>query len=212
MPPKKSKPKPVDPNSALADWPSPNPFDNENTNLLNPTNLKDHGFNSLNLSIPLTTTLDISPSPSPPIFVSPASEAAYLHTLRNKLWFAQEFIVTETELSLSPNRRLDKDPTAISLTQGPIPFSLYMQEVIRDSVNVRTQILELAKTKGVDDEAMQPLGNRFLWTWFELRGMLAGMVPGEDGQRERRAEEMMVDVMGDNLVERVEGGGEEGGA
>jgi hypothetical protein len=201
MPPKKIKVL----NSIIAAWPSSDPLDSANADNLHPKNLKDNGFNALNLRIPAARAIDPAPPSTPPIFATPASEERYLLVLRDKLWWAQSFIVTEGEHKLSLTRRMDKDATATTLAQGPIPFSLYMQEVIRDSVNVREQILEWAKHKSVDDDEMQPLARTFFWTWEELKTMLGRMVPGESEEsRQRKAEDIMEDVMGANLVEGVE--------
>jgi hypothetical protein len=216
MPPKNTKEKHGPANDVSSRWPSPNPYDNANTDPSHRLNLKDHGFNYLGISGPI-----VSP-PDPlnlaltytPRFSSTPTENSYLTHIAQKLHLGQQFIHAELAVALNPNRRMDRDATALLLCAPPISLTLYTQEVLRDLVKVRMEILKLGKDEMANEDRLQILGHEFLWTWNELGGILEGLVSWSVGMKRNRAEKIMVVVLGESLIEGWEEvkeiGGKEG--
>lgn len=201
------------PSTVAANWSSPNPGHHLNThphnqtNLKHPSNLVDHGFNHLNLhthSVPLVHDI---PTFQEPTFPDPHDEQLYFNTLQEKLKMAKLFILKEVELGLDPNRRMDKDPPAVALTQPPVVFTNYTQELIRDLVKLRIE-LERLRRLGADGDVkeVQDAIAPYQWSWKEMRSILSSLVPGDYMKiRHDRVEKMMFEVLGKMFDEVQEG-------
>jgi hypothetical protein len=192
------------PEMAVSLWPSKDPHSASNKDELHRINLIDYGFNHLDIPVPNPVSFaDLPTLPEAQTFKDPAKEAAYLQLIANKLSLTKDFILKENELGLDSNRRVDKDPTAVLLAKGSITFSFYTQEVIRDLVNFRIKIFDLGQNDEYEnEEALQKLGHEFFWAWRELKGLLLNLVPKtRDEVRDKWVEIIMVEVLGENLVE-----------
>jgi hypothetical protein len=207
MPPKGSKKAPKPTKNIMSTWPSPDPYDPANINPEHKLNTADHGFNRLGISNPIVTFMDPPERPKPPTFISIIDERAYLSAILQKLALARQFVEKEIELKLDTNRRMDKDVTAQLICAPPIVLNLQTQEVVRDLVKVRGEMMELVEKEGESAHNLQELGREFLWAWKELKGMLEWLVPGKsEVVRRGRAEVIMVEALGECLVEEEEEG------
>ncbi|KAF1919914.1 hypothetical protein BDU57DRAFT_536850 [Ampelomyces quisqualis] len=200
MPPKKAKPS-LD--NAVSLWPSNNPHDSANHDPLHKVSLFDYGFNHLNIAVPEPMPYTDPPAlPVAPTFKAPADEQRYLQTIASKLSLTKDFILKGNDLGLDSSLRMDKNATATLLAKGPITFNLYTQEIVRDLVNLRVKILDLGQNEAENDVALQQLAHEYLWVWRELKGVLVSLVPrARDEIMEKRAEDIMVEVLGESLVE-----------
>jgi hypothetical protein len=198
------------PSGVAQNWSSPNPAHNLNlhgnnsANLKHPSNLIDHGFNHLDLPTSIIPKAHDVPHFQEPIFTDCDDERQYLHIVAEKLKMAKLFILKEVELGLNPNRRMDKDSTAVELTRGPIVFTNYTQELIRDLVTLRIKLEELGE--GGDEKEVQTAAAQYQWAWKEMRVTLLSLLPGDGVQvKYDRAEEMMFEVLGKMFNEVQEG-------
>lgn len=204
MTPKKITPSP---DNAVSLWHSQEPQDSTNNDPLTKPNLVDYGFNHLNIPVP--DYIPMTPAPAPPDAPSvkdPTKQTAYLQTITAKLSSAKDFVLMEIEINLDPNRRMDKDVTAMLLAKGPIALNFYAQEVIRDLVKMRNKIHELGEKEDENEEELQQLGYEWLWYWKELKGAVVALVPKARVETQQKwAGEVMVGALGENLVEAPNG-------
>ncbi|KAH7069129.1 hypothetical protein BKA63DRAFT_581009 [Paraphoma chrysanthemicola] len=174
-------------------------------NLAHHANNIDHGFGTDRpaLEPPLHDPVSF---PDVPRLVSVTEERKYVASIEAKLSLAQAFIRKESELGLDPNRNPYKDPVAVELAKGPIMFTFRTQEAIRDLVTLRVKLYKLGEDQEKNEAELQIDMAQFLWAWRELRGVLVWLMPGPtEGERERRAEVVMTNVLGANIVDEEDG-------
>ncbi|KAH7088778.1 hypothetical protein FB567DRAFT_619591 [Paraphoma chrysanthemicola] len=161
----------------------------------------DHGFGTDRPAFE-TPIHDPAPFPDIPKLDNVTEERTYVASIEEKLSVAQAFIRKETELSVDPTRNPYKDPVAVELAKGPIMFTFRTQEVIRDLVTLRVKLYKLAEDQEKNEAELQVVMVQYLWAWKELRGVLVWLMPGPtEGERERRAEVVMANVLGANIVD-----------
>jgi hypothetical protein len=175
-------------------------YGSNDANIAHESNNIDHGF-----GIARPAVLAAAPAaeifPPIPEFDNRIQEAKHIDLIEKKLTIVRRFIHKENELGLAPNRRMDKDPVAVELSKGMIMLTFRTQAVIRDLVNLRPRLIELANDQEKNADELQTLMADFLWAWKELRGVLAFLVPGPtEVERLRRAEVVMTNVLGENIV------------
>jgi hypothetical protein len=209
MPPNNAKRKRTLAKDVPDTWPSPSPYNTTNTDPSHKLNLKDRGFNHLGIPTPILSTCDLPVIPTAPALLSPTTEESYITQIAQKPSLAQRFIHAELDLALNLNRRMDKDATTQLLCTPPISLTLYTQEVLRNLIKLRIEMLDLGKDESANEGKLQVLGHEFLWAWNELRGVLEGLMPGGDVEMRREmAERVLVGVLGESLVEGVAEEGE----
>jgi len=185
-------------------------------------NAKDYGFNHLNIPEPQPVFADelLGVAVDPPPFRTDNEVREYVRHLGHKLSLARDFILLEIELGTDPNRNMSKDATAVELAKSPMRLTFYTQELIRDIVTIRPRLVELGKNAeeaAAHEEEINALLPKFASPWRELRLIVATLMVGKTQEKKiERAEKMMVEVFGQNLVvedvEEQDGGGETRGA
>jgi hypothetical protein len=98
---------------------------------------------------------------------------------------------------------MDKDPAARFLATPPILITNYTQELIRDLIKLRVQATKITNPEG--PEALE-ICIKFVWAWNELKCVIRIMMAGQDdadAQKARRADECMVKVLGEHIVEET---------
>ncbi|KAH3947008.1 hypothetical protein HBI56_059210 [Parastagonospora nodorum] len=127
------------PASTLRTWPTHGPGLTANLDPTLRANLKDNGLTQFPLGPPNHTPEVYISSPE---FKSREAENEYLRLLKDKLTLARQFVLIEIEHNSNTNRNMTHDKTAMLLAEGPIVFTLYAQECIRDLVILRSKLVE----------------------------------------------------------------------
>jgi hypothetical protein len=168
----------------------------QNTN--HPSNVVDHGFNHLKIRV-YRRKVPVPTYPPTPVFTSTTDEGKYIQLVHAKLAAAKDFIDKEMALGLDPNRHMGKDKTAVLLAEPPITITFRGQELIRDLVKLRGQILSLALDEEANEDEIQARAHEYLRAWEELRSIMWILLPSEVKESDQ-AEKIMESVLGDNLV------------
>jgi hypothetical protein len=185
--------------SAPANGVPSNPFaTSTQQNANHPSNVVDHGFNHLKIRVH-RRNVPVPTYPPNPVFTTTTDERKYIRLVHAKLAAAKDFIDKEMALGLDPNRHMDKDKTAVLLAGPPITITFRGQELIRDLVKLRGQILELALDEEANEGEIQARAHDYLRAWEELRSIMWILLPSEVRESDQ-VEKIMESVLGDNLV------------
>lgn len=178
-----------------------NGFTNHPTSMLNslPTrdpdmtaNFKNIGLTQFPLGSPNNTPeLDISS----PEFTDREAEDQYRCLLKNKLALARQFVLVEIGHNLNPNRSMSLDETAMLLAEGPIVFTLYAQECIRDLVILRSKLVDCWNAAQAEEQRIRELQQNDAGDdAATLRNTLAEVVKAQ------RATESRIQLVGNDHV------------
>jgi hypothetical protein len=179
-------------------WTSLKPKDARNRSSTNPVNKEDNGFNHLSIPKPsLITHCSHIPSACPH-FTNEAAKAEYLTLLRKRLQLTVSFLNLEHTHNLSPQRPFFAEPAVVALGQGPIPFGIYMLDLIRDLMDGRVELEEM----GVHDplslrKETEKKVSEYVGVWKTMVGGLAEMVPERS---EKVARGILEEVVGCAIV------------